>query len=96
MLITIISALAHLGRNDQGTEEDPLVCPLLESDVEMGAGAVEVGEGSEDHWQLNLCASENIVDEGGERRVVAAALESSAPCGRVAECGVDGFLGCLD
>ena len=57
----------YLGRNDQGTEEDPLVCPLLESDVEMGAGAVEVGEGGEDHWQLNLCASENIVDEGGER-----------------------------
>ena len=39
----------YLGRNDQGTEEDPLVCPLLESDVEMGAGAVEVGEGGEDH-----------------------------------------------
>ena len=33
----------------------------------MGTGAVEVGEGGEDHWQLNLCASENIVDEGGER-----------------------------
>ena len=78
----------YLGRNDQGTEEDPLVCPLLESDVDMRASAVEICEGSEDHGKLNLCANENLVNEGGERRVVAAAF--------AAECSVDGFLDCTD
>ena len=62
----------------------------------MGAGAVEVGESGEDRWQLYLCASENIVDEGGKRRVVATALEGMTPCGRAAECGIDGSLDYCD
>ena len=65
----------YLGRNDQGTEEDPLVCPLLESDMEMGASTVEVGESGEEYRKLNLSAGENVVYECGEGRIVSTALE---------------------
>lgn len=88
----------YFGRNDQGTEEDPLICPLLKGYVEVGASAVEVGEGGKDDRDFDLCASENVVDEGSKRRIMAlkGTTPSVTPSGRAAQGGVDGVLDCIN
>jgi hypothetical protein len=59
----------------------------------MGLCAIEVGEGGEDDRHLNLCASEDVVDEGGKSRVLVAASEGSTAVGvgRAAEGKVNGL-----
>lgn len=66
--------------------------------MEVGTSTVEVRQGCKDDGKLNLCAGKDVVDEGGERRVVTAALEGAAASGtgRAAEGGVYGFFDCIN
>ena len=45
---------AHLVRKDECAEEDALVCPLLERDLDVGLGPLDVDKGHEEGRDLDL------------------------------------------
>lgn len=56
----------YLVRDNEGAEEDALAGPLLECDLEMGLGAVDVGKGDEEGGDLDLGLVDHVCHEGGE------------------------------
>lgn len=61
-----IESNAYLAGDDKRAKEDSLVGPLLERDVEMGFGPVEVDEGGQDGGYFYFCADEDVADHGRE------------------------------
>lgn len=47
---------------DEGAKEYTFICPLLEGDVEVRLGPVQIDKGSEDDGHFDLSASDNVVD----------------------------------
>ena len=54
-----------VGKNES-TEEDALVGPLLERDLDVGLGPVDVDEGDKDGRDLDLCLLDDVCDEPEE------------------------------
>ena len=69
---------AHLVRKDECAEEDPLIGPLLERDLNVGLGPVDVDEGNEDGRDLDLCLVDDVGHELEEFSVFRVARERAA------------------
>ncbi|KAJ2957462.1 hypothetical protein NUW54_g14596 [Trametes sanguinea] len=63
----------YLVGEDKCAEEDALVCPLLEGDLDVWLGAVDVDEGDEEGGDLDLCLVDDVCDELEELRVFRVA-----------------------
>jgi hypothetical protein len=90
-------AETYFGSTHECAEEHPLQCPLLEGDVEMGLGPVDVDEGGEDHGCGDLCTGEDVRDKGGEGSELGLVGRWASPRGRgqsphgIVDCVCDDF-----
>lgn len=71
-----------LASNDERAKENTFAGPLLECNLEVGLGAVDVHESDQERRDRHLCASEDIGRKGGERAVVGVAREGPPTLGR--------------
>ena len=55
--------MTYLVSEDECAKEDTLIGPLLQCNLEMGLGPVDVDEGDEESWDLDLCLLDDVVDE---------------------------------
>ncbi len=53
----------YLVCDDECAEEDTLVSPLLESDLNVWLCTLDVDEGDEESGDLDLCAVKHVCDE---------------------------------
>jgi len=81
----------YLASNDERAKENTFAGPLLECNLEVGLGAVDVHESDQERRDRHLCASEDIGHKGGERAVVGVAREGPPTLrrGRTPHCIVD-------
>ena len=68
-----------LGGADKRTQKYSFMCPLLQSDVEMRLGPVDVDKGAEDGWHRHFSACDDVGDEGGELCELHIAEGSTSP-----------------
>ena len=71
----------HLVREDECAEEDALVSPLLEGDLDVWLCPVDVDEGDEDGRDLDLCLMDDVCDELEELCVFRIARHGAAARG---------------
>jgi len=69
-----------LAREHYSTKENSLTCPLLEGNVQMWLGSINVYERSEYDGDSDFCPSENVRNELCEFDVSRAAHGAAAPC----------------
>ena len=53
----------YLVGEDECAEEDALVGPLLEGDLDVGLGTLDVDEGDKEGRYFDFCLVENVSDE---------------------------------
>lgn len=80
-----------LASNDERAKEDTFAGPLLERNLQVGLGAVDVHESDQQRRDRYLRASEHIVHKCGERAVVRVAGQGAPTLrrGRTPHCIVD-------
>ena len=71
----------YFGRHDECAEEDALIGPLLEGDLDMGLRALDVDKGDEDGGNLDLCLVKDVCDELEELGVLGRAGHRAAAGG---------------
>lgn len=81
----------YLASNDERAKEDTFAGPLLERNLQVGLGAVDVHESDQQRRDGYLRASEHIVHKRGERAVVRVAGQRAPTLrrGRTPHCIVD-------
>jgi len=68
----------YLARNHYGAKKDALTRPLLERDLKMRFGSVDIDKRNEDGGDGDLGTGEDIGDKGGKCGMFGAARESAA------------------
>lgn len=71
----------YLACNHYGAKKDALTRPLLERDLKMRLGSIDVDERNEDGGDSDLGTGEDIGDKGGKCGVFRAARESATAAG---------------
>lgn len=88
----------YLARSHYGAEENAFTCPLLERDLKVGLGSIDVDERNEDGWDGDFGTGDDIGDKGSEWGVLGAARETATATGRggAAHGVVDGIHDTVD
>ena len=88
----------YLVGKDECAEEDTLIGPLLEGDLDMGLCTLDVDEGDEEGGDLDLCLGEDVGDELEELGVFRVAGHGAATGrgGGAAQSIVDGLSDRVD
>lgn len=87
----------YLVCEDECAEEDALVGPLLEGDLDVWLCTLDVDEGDEEGRDLDLCAVKDVCDELDELGVFRVTRHGAAPGGGgAAQCVVDRLNDCVN